>query len=238
MALLTAHGRERRWPRRSSARCRSPGAPGRCTTACAAPRPATRCRAKTGTLSNVSALAGYCDTRGGGRVAFAFLMNCVYPWTARAPAGPHDRGARPLRRLNRRAGRAGYGAIVDERHRSQAARRSPPPPPRCSPPPPPPSPATPSCTSADGTPIVSPSTPPRASRPAQGADDPDDPRLGRQPRRPTARARRARRPATSASAPLRKAGFNVLTWDSRGFGQSGGTVTVDSRTTRAATSRR
>ena len=29
------------------------------------------------------------------------------------------------------------------------------------------------------------------------------------------------------AAPLRKAGFNVLTWDSRGFGQSGGTVTVD-----------
>lgn len=28
--------------------------------------------------------------------------------------------------------------------------------------------------------------------------------------------------------PLRKAGFNVLTWDSRGFGSSGGTVTVDS----------
>ena len=41
------------------------------------------CRAKTGTLSNVSALAGYCDTRGGARVAFAFLMNSVYPWTAR-----------------------------------------------------------------------------------------------------------------------------------------------------------
>ena len=41
------------------------------------------CRAKTGTLSNVSALAGYCDTRGGGRVAFAFLMNSVYPLTAR-----------------------------------------------------------------------------------------------------------------------------------------------------------
>jgi D-alanyl-D-alanine carboxypeptidase/D-alanyl-D-alanine-endopeptidase (penicillin-binding protein 4) len=40
-------------------------------------------RAKTGTLSNVSALAGYCDTRGGDRVAFAFLMNYVYPWTAR-----------------------------------------------------------------------------------------------------------------------------------------------------------
>ena len=41
------------------------------------------CRAKTGTLSNVSALAGYCDTRSGGRVAFAFLMNYVFPWTAR-----------------------------------------------------------------------------------------------------------------------------------------------------------
>jgi serine-type D-Ala-D-Ala carboxypeptidase/endopeptidase (penicillin-binding protein 4) len=41
------------------------------------------CRAKTGTLSNISALAGYCDTRSGGRVAFAFLMNYVYPWTAR-----------------------------------------------------------------------------------------------------------------------------------------------------------
>jgi ABC-2 type transport system ATP-binding protein len=29
--------------------------------------------------------------------------------------------------------------------------------------------------------------------------------------------------------PLRRAGFNVLTWDSRGFGESGGTVTVDSK---------
>jgi ABC-2 type transport system ATP-binding protein len=29
--------------------------------------------------------------------------------------------------------------------------------------------------------------------------------------------------------PLRRAGFNVLTWDSRGFGDSGGTVTVDSK---------
>ena len=29
------------------------------------------------------------------------------------------------------------------------------------------------------------------------------------------------------AAPLRRAGFNVLTWDSRGFGESGGTVTVD-----------
>jgi D-alanyl-D-alanine carboxypeptidase/D-alanyl-D-alanine-endopeptidase (penicillin-binding protein 4) len=37
-----------------------------------------RCRAKTGTLSDVSALAGYCRTRGGRRIAFAFLMNGVY----------------------------------------------------------------------------------------------------------------------------------------------------------------
>jgi ABC-2 type transport system ATP-binding protein len=29
--------------------------------------------------------------------------------------------------------------------------------------------------------------------------------------------------------PLRRAGFNVLTWDSRGFGESGGTVEVDSK---------
>jgi serine-type D-Ala-D-Ala carboxypeptidase/endopeptidase (penicillin-binding protein 4) len=42
-----------------------------------------RCRAKTGTLSNVSALAGFCDTTGGERVAFAFLMNGVWPGSAR-----------------------------------------------------------------------------------------------------------------------------------------------------------
>ena len=42
-----------------------------------------RCRAKTGTLRDVSALAGYCATRGGGTVAFAFLMNYVSPYSAR-----------------------------------------------------------------------------------------------------------------------------------------------------------
>jgi D-alanyl-D-alanine carboxypeptidase/D-alanyl-D-alanine-endopeptidase (penicillin-binding protein 4) len=42
-----------------------------------------RCHAKTGTLSNVSALAGYCHTRAGRRVAFAFLMNNVWPASAR-----------------------------------------------------------------------------------------------------------------------------------------------------------
>ena len=42
-----------------------------------------RCRAKTGTLRDVSALAGYCTTRRGGAVAFAFLMNYVSPYNAR-----------------------------------------------------------------------------------------------------------------------------------------------------------
>src|SRR5215217_9264598 len=42
-----------------------------------------RCRAKTGTLRDVSALAGYCTTRSGRDVAFAFLMNYVSPYGAR-----------------------------------------------------------------------------------------------------------------------------------------------------------
>ena len=42
------------------------------------------CHAKTGTLHDVSALAGYCTTAGGRKIAFAFLMNQVWPGTARA----------------------------------------------------------------------------------------------------------------------------------------------------------
>lgn len=42
-----------------------------------------RCRAKSGTIVGVSNLAGYCDTTGGARVAFAFLMNRVNPYGAR-----------------------------------------------------------------------------------------------------------------------------------------------------------
>jgi serine-type D-Ala-D-Ala carboxypeptidase/endopeptidase (penicillin-binding protein 4) len=38
-----------------------------------------RCHTKTGTLHDVSSLAGYCTTVGGHRLAFAFLMNYVYP---------------------------------------------------------------------------------------------------------------------------------------------------------------
>jgi D-alanyl-D-alanine carboxypeptidase/D-alanyl-D-alanine-endopeptidase (penicillin-binding protein 4) len=42
-----------------------------------------RCRAKTGTLSGVSALAGYCRSRSGRRFVFALLMNGVNVWRAR-----------------------------------------------------------------------------------------------------------------------------------------------------------
>ena len=42
-----------------------------------------RCHAKTGTLRDASAWAGFCNTTGGERVAFAFLMNRVYPGSAR-----------------------------------------------------------------------------------------------------------------------------------------------------------
>jgi D-alanyl-D-alanine carboxypeptidase/D-alanyl-D-alanine-endopeptidase (penicillin-binding protein 4) len=41
-----------------------------------------RCRAKTGTLSDVSNLAGYCNSRSGAHLAFAFLMNGVNVTTA------------------------------------------------------------------------------------------------------------------------------------------------------------
>jgi D-alanyl-D-alanine carboxypeptidase/D-alanyl-D-alanine-endopeptidase (penicillin-binding protein 4) len=42
-----------------------------------------RCHAKTGTLSDVSALAGFCDTTRGRRVAFAFMMNRTSTYWAR-----------------------------------------------------------------------------------------------------------------------------------------------------------
>jgi len=43
-----------------------------------------RCQAKTGTLSNVSALVGYCTTRNGHLLAFAFIENLVYTPLAKA----------------------------------------------------------------------------------------------------------------------------------------------------------
>jgi serine-type D-Ala-D-Ala carboxypeptidase/endopeptidase (penicillin-binding protein 4) len=42
-----------------------------------------RCRGKTGTLSNVSALSGYCEARSGDNYAYSILMNGVYPIGAR-----------------------------------------------------------------------------------------------------------------------------------------------------------
>jgi len=42
-----------------------------------------RCRGKTGTLSNVSALSGYCEARSGENYAYSILMNGVYPTGAR-----------------------------------------------------------------------------------------------------------------------------------------------------------
>jgi D-alanyl-D-alanine carboxypeptidase/D-alanyl-D-alanine-endopeptidase (penicillin-binding protein 4) len=42
-----------------------------------------RCRGKTGTLSNVSALSGYCRARSGDTYAFSILMNGVFPISAR-----------------------------------------------------------------------------------------------------------------------------------------------------------
>ena len=42
-----------------------------------------RCRGKTGTLSNVSALSGYCEARSGDTYAYSILMNFVYPPGAR-----------------------------------------------------------------------------------------------------------------------------------------------------------
>jgi D-alanyl-D-alanine carboxypeptidase/D-alanyl-D-alanine-endopeptidase (penicillin-binding protein 4) len=43
-----------------------------------------RCQAKTGTLSNVSALAGYCRTPNGHVLAFALIENLVYTPTAKS----------------------------------------------------------------------------------------------------------------------------------------------------------
>jgi serine-type D-Ala-D-Ala carboxypeptidase/endopeptidase (penicillin-binding protein 4) len=42
-----------------------------------------RCRGKTGTLSNVSALSGYCEARSGDVYGFSILMNRINPTSAR-----------------------------------------------------------------------------------------------------------------------------------------------------------
>lgn len=43
-----------------------------------------RCRAKTGTINGVSALAGYCTAASGRELAFTILQNGSSPWSARA----------------------------------------------------------------------------------------------------------------------------------------------------------
>jgi serine-type D-Ala-D-Ala carboxypeptidase/endopeptidase (penicillin-binding protein 4) len=43
----------------------------------------SHCHAKTGTLSDVSALSGYCEARSGDVYGFSFLMNRINPTTAR-----------------------------------------------------------------------------------------------------------------------------------------------------------
>jgi D-alanyl-D-alanine carboxypeptidase/D-alanyl-D-alanine-endopeptidase (penicillin-binding protein 4) len=47
-------------------------------------RASGRCHAKTGTISAVSALAGYCEAKRRTVVAFAILMNGVDTWNARS----------------------------------------------------------------------------------------------------------------------------------------------------------
>jgi D-alanyl-D-alanine carboxypeptidase/D-alanyl-D-alanine-endopeptidase (penicillin-binding protein 4) len=65
-------------------------------------RASGRCHAKTGTISAVSALAGYCEAKRRTVVAFAILMNGVDTWNARSL---QDRMANVLARY-KRAGKA------------------------------------------------------------------------------------------------------------------------------------
>lgn len=61
-----------------------PGTDGTLKSRMRGTKAAQRCRAKTGTLSNVSALSGYCTTADGRLIAFSILNNKVWPGNARA----------------------------------------------------------------------------------------------------------------------------------------------------------
>jgi serine-type D-Ala-D-Ala carboxypeptidase/endopeptidase (penicillin-binding protein 4) len=61
-----------------------PGGPGTLVHRMRGSAAQRRCAAKTGTLSNVSALAGYCRTANGHLLAFALLENHVWPLRAKA----------------------------------------------------------------------------------------------------------------------------------------------------------
>jgi serine-type D-Ala-D-Ala carboxypeptidase/endopeptidase (penicillin-binding protein 4) len=65
---------------------------------------ARRCRVKTGTLRDVSALAGFCTAIGGRELGFALLFNRVRPISARAI---QDRMAAAIARLDEDAGDGG-----------------------------------------------------------------------------------------------------------------------------------
>ena len=81
--LLLEGRRTSRGSTPSTARCRWRASHGTLDKRMRGTAASGRCRAKTGTLSGVSALAGYCKTRSGKRAAFALLMNGVNVWTAR-----------------------------------------------------------------------------------------------------------------------------------------------------------
>ena len=77
-------------------------------TACAARAPQDRCQAKTGTLSNVSALAGFCRTPNGHLLAFSFIENERLHADGegrRGPARGRARAHEPNRHRPRRPGR-------------------------------------------------------------------------------------------------------------------------------------
>jgi D-alanyl-D-alanine carboxypeptidase/D-alanyl-D-alanine-endopeptidase (penicillin-binding protein 4) len=57
-----------------------------------------RCRGKTGTLSNVSALSGYCEVTSGNTYAYSILMNGIYPGGAR---GLQDRMLQAIAAVSR-----------------------------------------------------------------------------------------------------------------------------------------
>ena len=78
-----AHGRRRRRAPRSRPHWPSRAATARSSDRMRRTAARDRCHGKTGTLHDVSALAGYCQTTAGARVAFAILMNGVNPYGAR-----------------------------------------------------------------------------------------------------------------------------------------------------------
>ena len=66
-------------------------------------RASGRCRAKTGTLSGVTALAGYCRAPDGDPITFALLMNRINVWRGRRAQDRHRRSGCSGRRYLSRA---------------------------------------------------------------------------------------------------------------------------------------